>query len=346
MNPKLTGVLVLVAIIVGGVAYFNPFAGDDDDGPKSPWFYQVSEDDIATIYVSHLGDSVSFRKTEADTWAFNDPEGVPPDFRRWGGITLLLSGPQTKRDLTVARPTIDDPAQYGLDSPDTIVIVGLTAGRTLEFRLGDPTPDGGHHYAQVIGFDQLFTIANVWGEVISRLATEHPLPKWYIKRDVNSIVELNVFQGDPTQEIPPSVSLKYNRNEDKWTVFKFGEDDVARAIDPERWEQIRPLIAGPPDIHVVVPKVDDRDYSRWGIDDDSPSIEIRFSGTSPRGSRFTDGILLRLGDKTEDGTGYYSKSESSIISQPILFLDATWTETILGLYDDPPYDPNEEDSQG
>ena len=95
MNLKVTGVLVLVAIIVGGVAYFNPFAGDDDDGPRSPWFYQVSEEDIATIAVTHLGDSVSFYKTEVGTWAFQDPEGIPPNFRWWGGITLLLSGPRS-----------------------------------------------------------------------------------------------------------------------------------------------------------------------------------------------------------------------------------------------------------
>ena len=48
----------------------------------------------------------------------------------------------------------------------------------------------------------------------------------------------------------------------------------------------------------------------------------------------------------EDGTGYYAKSESSIIAQPILFLDASWTEAVLDLYENPPYDPNEEDSQG
>lgn len=346
MNLKFTGILVLLAIVVGGVVYVNPFANEEVVEPKSPWFYQLSEDDISTIEVSHLADSVGFYKTEAGTWSFDDPDEIPPDFRRWGGITLLLSGPQTKRDLTAVKATIDDPAQYGLDSPDTIVNVGLTAGRTLEFRLGDPTPDGGHHYAQVIGFDELFTIANAWGEVISRLATEHPIPKWYIKRDVNSIVEFNIFQGDPTKLSSPVVSFKYNRQDGQWSVFKSIEDESERPVDPDRWEQLRPLIAGSPEIRVHVPRVDDRDYTPWGIVDTSPTIEIRFSGISPRGARFTDGVLLRMGNKSEDGTGYYAKSESSILAQPIILMDTDWTEAVLELYENPPYATDEDDSQG
>ena len=106
---------------------------------KSPWFYQVAEDDIETISVRYLDDkSVSFYKTEQRTWAFADPDGIPPNYNRWGGITLLLSGPGTRRDLTAVQPIIDDPAQYGLDAPDTIVDVGLTAEQKRSVPAGRP----------------------------------------------------------------------------------------------------------------------------------------------------------------------------------------------------------------
>ena len=98
---------------------------------------------------------------------------------------------------------------------------------------------------------------------------------------------------------------------------------------------------GPGNITVAVPIVDDRDYSPWGIVDSSNSIEIRFSGTSDSGTRFTDGFLLRLGDKTEDGKFYYAKSESDFVRQPVLRLDAQWVDAVLGLFDDVPYGDEE-----
>jgi hypothetical protein len=346
MNLKTTGVLVVLAIIVGVVAYINPFRGDDDDGSKSPWFYQVSQDDIDTIAVTHKGDFVSFHRVAKYTWAFDDPPGIPPNHVRWGGITLLLSGPQTRRDLTEFRPIIENPAQYGLDDPDTIVDVGLTGGRTLQFRLGDPTSDGDHHYSQVIGFPQLFLIANSWGEVISRLAFEPPLPKWYIHRDVESIPEFNIFQGNPASEETPV--LQFLQEDGQWKVANIGVDTKAIPVDPERWETIGPMMPGPAEITVAVPEVEDQDYEPWGIVDDSFAIEIRFSGRTDSGTRFTDGNLFRLGNKSDDGTFYYAKSESDFVRQPVLKMDATWTETILGLIDDIPYGelPEEEATPG
>ena len=200
MNLKVTAGLLIVAAIVFVVFLINPFEKEEEAVSRSPWFYQVSEDDIETITVSNnRGDSVSFDKVADFTWAFQNPEGIPPDNVRWGGITLLLSGPGTRRDLTAVQPIIDNPAQYGLDDPHTIVDVGLTAGRQIQFRLGDQTTDGRNVYGQVLGFPDLFIIAGIWGEVISRLAAEPPLPKWAVDRTPENFAELNVYLGNAAE---------------------------------------------------------------------------------------------------------------------------------------------------
>ena len=59
---------------------------------------------------------------------------------------------------------------------------------------------------------------------------------------------------------------------------------------------------GPENITVAVPAVDDQDYTPWGIGEESDAIEIRFSGETERGTRFTDGVLLIIGDKSDDGS--------------------------------------------
>ena len=190
-------VLVLVAVAVGLVAYINPFAEDEEEEEDNPWFYQVAMEDIVEIDITNEGERSSFYRTEEGTWSFSDPDGIPPSITRWGGITLLLSGPQTRRDLSVIAPVIDDPAEYGLDDPATVVNVTLSGDRHLEFRLGDTTTDGDHHYSQVIGFPQLYLIASSWGDVLARLANEPPLPKWYVRRTPDSIEELAIYLGDP-----------------------------------------------------------------------------------------------------------------------------------------------------
>ena len=372
MNLKATAALVIAALVVVVVAWSNVFEigvkrlqeGSLDNyhvvqgspgrfvlvekkAKKSPWFYQVAEDDIETIRVRYLdtGD-VSFFKTEQRTWAFTDPEGIPPNFNRWGGVTLLLSGPGTRRDLTAVQPLIDDPAQYGLDNPDTIVDVGLTANRSVQFRLGDVTTDGRHHYGQVEGFPDLFLIASSWGDVISRLANEPPVPKWYVRRDPNDIVELNIYFGNPTTEDTHLVSFIQDYRTNEWSVIDYKVDEVEVPIDMEIWEPLIPMVPGPENITVAVPAVDDQDYSPWGIDEDSDAIEIRFSGETDRGTRFTDGVLLLLGDKSEDGSVYYAKNESNFIRQPIIGLPADWVETYVDLAKNPPYGEESEEGGG
>lgn len=338
MNFKITGALIIIAIAIGVVAWINPFEKEEETVVKSPWFYQVSEDDIEKIKINYRGSVVSFHKTSKNTWAFDDPEGIPPYFRRWGGITLLLSGPGTKRDLTAVRPVIDDPAEYGLDAPDTIVDVGLTANRSLQFRLGDVTTDGGHHYSQVVGFPDLFLITSSWVDVVSRLAYDPPLPLWHINRHSSIISELNIHYGDPALEATHRVSFVQNQGGiDGWSVQDFDTDPALRPIDIERWSEFVDRVAGPEQITVAVPWVADRDYTPWGIVDESKAIEVRFSGTTDNGTSFTDGVLMIIGNKTEDGNFYYAKNQSTYSIQPVLLLNADWVDKVLELGADIPY---------
>ena len=58
--------------------------------------------------------------------------------------------------------------------------------------------------------------------------------------------------------------------------------------------------------YLATAKVKDRDYSEWGIGDNSLSIEMRFRGVSETGTNYVDGVLLLIGNKSEDGDYYYA----------------------------------------
>ena len=347
MNLRATILLIGLAVAVGVVAYINPFKGDEASRDDSPWFYRLAEDDIERLEITHRGVVEVFTIEDGrKIWEFVEPAGIPPAYERFGGIPYFFSGPKTKRDLTIFAPTIEDPAQYGLDNPFTVVDVSLTANRHLQFRLGDVTPNGGHNYAQVVGFPQLYIIAATWADVVTRLVTDKPLPRWYIKRKPELVVGLNVILGNPDDPLKPTkLEFEKDRNKDIWTVTDRSIDRVDVPIDPDRWETILPLLGGPPGVYVIHDYVDDYDYEPWGIGDLSNGIEIRFSGESERGTHFIDGDAYVIGHKTPDGRAYYARSERGELRAPILSLDAEWVETLLALHEDVPYGEQEEQSE-
>ena len=336
MNWKFTIALVILAAAIGAVAYINPFEGEEERADKSPWFYQVSFDDIIKIKVQSGENVESFTKIGEGSWVFDRLEGIPPSHLRWGGIVLLVSGPQTRRDFSTVRPVIDDPAQYGLDDPGLIVNLGLTGDRELEFRLGDKTTDGNHNYGQVIGFPQLFLIADLWGDVLARLAHEPPVPKWWETRDPDTISEVNIVLGEPGNFDSPY--LRIQNKDGEWLARHFQNDTDNRPLDDDVWtSEYKTLMGGPGSIMVEEYRVRDRDYSDWGIDQDGHSVEIRFSGLTERGTRYTDGVLFLIGNKTEDGEHYFAVPASDQTLVPVVLLDATWTEKMFDLVGNVPY---------
>ena len=354
MNLKYTAALIAIAVVMiafaaavtgrlgdtafGLVADYTPFAEREERKARDPWFYQVSFDDIIKIEVNAGDDTERFYKNDQDSWVFERLEGIPPSHTRWGGIVLLLSGPQTRRDFSTVRATIDDPAEYGLDDPKLVVKLGLTGDRELEFRLGDETTDGDHSYGQVIGFPQLFLIASIWGEVLGRLAHEPPVPKWWEYRDPSSIREVNVYLGESGETKAPY--LEITQKDGVWSArtTEGTESAAYEPVDPDKWAEYTHLFGGPGEgLRVEKYRVRDRDFVDWGIEQNGHSIEIRFSGTTERGTAYTDGVLFLIGNKTDDGQRYYTTPAQDQVTTPILTIPADWADALFDLVHNVPY---------
>ncbi len=360
MSLRTTIALIVVASFVAVLAYVNPFDSDETRKPKPPWFYQIAMEDVEEIEVTTRENNVTFLKLDKRTWVFEDPEGIPPSYYRWGGITLLLSGPQTRRDFSedvehkyfqITTQDIEDPAEFGLDDPKATVHLKLTMDRELLFKLGDSTTDGEHIYGQVEGFPQLFIIADIWGKVISRLADEKPYPKWYVKRDPSIIRGLNVFMGDVTSVETPFVHFYLEEDDGIWYACENCSDDKEkiRPVDTNRWQEILPMLSRPTEVKVAVYRVEDRDFEEWGITDDSFGIEITFAEVHEQAGRKYDiigGLPIRLGNKTEDGDWYYAiHQDDEQVVKPVFLIGAEWVDTLLGLHADIPYAPETENTE-
>ena len=243
----------------------------------------------------------------------------------------------------------EDPAEFGLDDPTLVVRLGLTADRSLEFRLGDKTTDGNHHYGEVIGFNELFLVADIWGEVLARLANEPPLPKWWVYREPETITEVNIYVAASDGAEGPFLRLQQEDGE--WVARNFETDEENRPLNAERLAEFLPLLGGPRDFAVEEYRVRSRDFLDWGMEFkgtnqpyEGSSIEIRFSGETERGTRFIDGVLFAFGNLTEDGTHYYATPVSDLAATPLVKIKAEWADALFELIENVPYAEAEEES--
>ena len=175
MNIRLTILLVFVLILFGGAFLWFQFNTERERVPNQPWLYRLDDGSIVHIEVSHAGKTVNYdKKPGGTTWYIQDPDGETAVFlEKWSGTPLLLSGPRVNRLL---RDTIDDPAKYGLDPPLSVIKVTERSGLVYEFHMGNTTPDGENQYTRLVGDSKLFTVPQIWAEVINRLALEPPYP--------------------------------------------------------------------------------------------------------------------------------------------------------------------------
>lgn len=328
MSLKTTVVLIIIAAIVGGIVYVNPFEKEEEKGPESPLFFFVEEDRINRIGITLQGQSASFVKTgqTLQSWQFESPSGIPVSHYRWGGIPLLLSGPKSKRVLPPESSA--NLEQFGLDAPSITIELGLTDGRGLTLLLGDKTPDKLAHYTKQQNNPTVFLLDNTWGDLMSRLVASLPYPSWYPKKNPEDIVGLRIFKGEK--------QLLFEKDENGWHLSA----DTDIPVDLQQWELVLPLLAGPPSVTIVEQEAEDP--SAFGIHETSDEIRIGFNFRSSTGLQYVEELSILIGDSAADGAGYYALPwgpaplAQSEDPSPILLVDAQWAETLLGLADDPP----------
>ena len=195
MSLRFALVLVIAACWIAiGASIVVKQLGQTERAEQPPFFFTLSPDDLRHIAITSGEKSTSWHFREDDRrWFFDDESDVPTDLYRWGGITQLLGGPRSQREL---KKTIDNPELYGLDDPLLEITVQLRDERELTVSMGDLTPDGGAHYARQTGYDQLYTVDYSWGDVMLRLVNDPPYPEWFYTMDPEEATEVLLFEGN------------------------------------------------------------------------------------------------------------------------------------------------------
>lgn len=287
MNLRLSILLVVVLIIFGGTFLVLRFTDSNDRKESSPWLYVIDQGSIVKLEVAYQGDVVKYYRNPAsrDWYIEGSPEGNPdiPVFQqRWGGTPLLLSGPRVNRQLS---DTIDDPAGFGLEPPETAVKVIDLSGNEVAFHLGIPTPDNRNQYARLVGDDSLFTVPIEWAQVVSKLAIDPPVGRLY-DIDPRSALVVQFFRGDDT--------TRYFIEDEtgRWLLDR----ETPRPVDPGAWAESLLMLSNPRMDQIIAHDIDDP--TLYGLEPpDTVVVIVRQGGQTP--------IEFHIGGLTPDGNHRY-----------------------------------------
>ena len=311
MNLRLSILLVAVLLIFGGTFLVVRLTSTDDSRTIRPWLYRMDDSTLANISVTYQGQTVEYSKKPGTfDWYIQGPQGTLVFQDLWGGKPLLLSGPRVSRSVS---DKLDDPANFGLEPPETRVVITDRSGNTIEFHLGDPTPDAIDQYARLVGDDGLFTVPIVWGEVVNLLVTKPPY--------------LRLFQIEESQMALIAVTYQGKTIGYQWDtgleVWRFVEPQGG-PVSEEKWGDSAQLISGP--------RVDERialeieDSAQYGLEPPETRVRVGLPGVPA--------VEFHLGNTTEDGRHRYAR----VRGEPELYImPIERAQRIIDLAVDPPF---------
>jgi len=321
MNLRLSILLVVILLIFGGTFLILRLTNNNAPDTSRPWLYRIDEGDIVALEFTYQGEEIDYFRSPAslDWYIASDSEEVPdiPVFQqRWGGTPLLLSGPRVTRPLA---DTIEDPASFGLDPPETAVKVFDRYGNMIEFHLGIPTPDNENQYARLVGEEALVTVPIEWAQVVNRLAADPPVGRLY-EIDPRTVLLVQFFRGD---EITRYITDEFTGN---W----FLDGETPLLLDPRPWTESLLMLMNPRSDLILAHGIDDP--ALYGFEEpDTVFVIVRQAGEPP--------IEVHIGDVTPDGKyRYVDVVSSSLLSEDTNLYGVLTSriDSIIAIATDPP----------
>lgn len=329
MSLRVSLVLVIAACWIAiGASIVVKQLGETERTEQPPFFFTLSPDDLRHISITSGENSTSWHFREDERrWYFDDEKDVPTALYRWGGITQLLGGPRSQREL---KKSVDNPELYGLDNPLLAITVQLRDDRQLTVEMGNLTPDGGAHYARQTGYDELYTVDYSWGDVMLRLVEEPPYPEWFYTMDPNEATEILLFEGN-------DVTSGYGLDEDldEWFVCDLPAGDPpckgTMAADLELVTDYlthfgNPVIDGAELLNVTDPAA----YEPYGVGRDAPYVHIRREVQVRELLTEVYRTSMIIGGVTPDGNYRYAVANET---QDIIRVDREWADKMLTMFE-------------
>lgn len=326
MNIRLTILLIIVLLLFGGTFAGVILTRSPEPRQEQAWLWRVDDNSLVNILVTFEGETVEYRKKEGGVrWFIVEEDRERQVYQdKWSGTPLLLSGPRVNRTLA---DEMENPAQYGLDPPISVVRLTERTGRQYEAHLGLETPDGQNQYARLVGSPKLFSVPQIWARVINRLVFQPPYPRLY-DTDIEDRQLLNVGKQDVIyfEVTVDGEQVIYGADvDDNWFIIEVDEttgEDREIAIPADVWTDADVLLENPDVIDTVSENL--KDPENYGLDPAGTSVWL--ATVAEKTHEFY------IGDPTPDGKHRYAVTSGQ---GELYTVPAEWAEAIEMLVTQP-----------
>jgi hypothetical protein len=285
MNPRTTGILLLLTAALGAFVYFYEIGGEEQraeaEATGKRLFPDVEVEAISSIRLT-TSDGVSARLEHAEgSWTLSEPLAFPADVFTADGLASNLAGLSSEALLEDPQPL----EEYGLG--DAARVVRFSADGTEHgLRLGKKTPIGSNSYAQVEGSPAIMTVATYKARSFEKSLTDLR-ERRILDFDTNAVQRIEVSWPDGSVHLERVLPA---------TPEDDAEDaDTAEGAVPSTWRLTAP-VEGRADDEAVDRLLSDLSFLRADGFVDDPSDEALAGFDDPAYE-----IVLH-GEAGEDGT--------------------------------------------
>jgi hypothetical protein len=157
MNPRITGIVFLIAAALFAFVYFYEIRGgparEQAEEEAKRLFAGLEDEAVEWIALTTRDGSEARVERREDGWELAEPLVFPADEFTVDGMASALAQLSSEAVLDDPQP----PGVYGLDADEREVRFGA-AGEKFALRTGDKTPVGGNAYASVGGSDAVYIV--------------------------------------------------------------------------------------------------------------------------------------------------------------------------------------------
>ncbi|MFQ5594424.1 MAG: DUF4340 domain-containing protein [Anaerolineae bacterium] len=175
MNFRITGVLLVVLIVLGGVVvWVNRQGGGKTDANATPTpapLTSLATSDVASIKVVQGDQSITVEHQDTG-WVIAGDSPQPAGETKVTQALGRLTGLKPTRTLT----DVQNLADFGLEEPAWTITLTPKQGDAVVFNVGDENPRGTSRYLQVAGDPSIYLVPKFTVEDVQKWLEEPPYP--------------------------------------------------------------------------------------------------------------------------------------------------------------------------
>lgn len=171
MNTRITlGMLVVLAILAGVVYYTETQSPQDDALANQPEVFSFDASDAQSLTVDSSGRRLVLTRQD-DGWHITEPVADKAEEFQVNDLIDRLASLRATRELNVPLESLGD---YGLVTAKANVKLQLAGGNTIEFLIGERTPDSSGYYLKVSDRPTVYVVGTILGDDLQRWVDRPP----------------------------------------------------------------------------------------------------------------------------------------------------------------------------